>query len=859
MKKSKVAVALKRQLKGLIIPMILFLVIMAGVLVIAFWKEEPEQVEIVKVNAYEGETREMVLENQRIRFSLNPATTQFTVTDKITGEVWDSNPVAAGNDPIAMTVEKQKLQSTLLLTYSTINGVDTLYSNYTYSIDKGIYDIEEGEDYIKVFYSIGDTDKEFAIPPVITEVKMESLMDAMSKTDVQFVANYYKNYDINNLGKKDDREELLANYPILETERIYVLRSGMKDNIKGRLEEIFERAGYTLVDLAEDKELDLTQTVSDKPLFNVNIIYRLEGDDLLVEVPLDEIEYKVDYPLVYLSILPYFGAAGVEDEGFMLVPEGGGALIRFNNGKTTQNSYYVNIYGWDMAQDRAAIVHDTRSTFNVYGMAREDSSFLCILEEGAPYAAVQADVSGKANSYNYVNAVYEIVHREQYDVADKYTGSMYVYQQELPKESLITRFRFIDSGNYVDMAESYRQYLLDAFDGYLIKREDAQTPAVIEILGAADKVKQVVGIPVTRPLKLTGYDETVQMLQELQQDGIENMSVKLTGWMNGGIQQKIIRKVKLVPELGSSKEFADIIGYAEKKGIALYLDGVTNYACNSGITTGFFVPFDTARFVSGEQAELYEYSTVTYGKDNREDTYYLLKPELIEEAEEKLWRYVQDYNVNISFQDIGKELSSDFNEESSVSRQAMLQKQAQWIKEAKESGTGVMVNAGNDYVLPYCDMVTNMELSGSKYTIIDESVPFYQMAVHGYINYTGEPLNLAQNYEEELLNSVEYGAGLHFTLMKESAFILQNTSYYSYFGADYTAWHDKLVDIYTRYNEELGHIYNQRMVDHQILPNKLTCTVYEDGTRVYVNYGYEDRAVVDGTVVPARDYVAIKQ
>lgn len=50
------------------------------------------------------------------------------------------------------------------ITWSTQNGVDAKYNNYDYSIEKGVYDIEMGEDYVKVFYSIGDTEKEYIIP-----------------------------------------------------------------------------------------------------------------------------------------------------------------------------------------------------------------------------------------------------------------------------------------------------------------------------------------------------------------------------------------------------------------------------------------------------------------------------------------------------------------------------------------------------------------------------------------------------------------------------------------------------------------------------------------------------------------------
>ena len=132
--------------------------------------------------------------------------------------------------------------------------------------------------------------------------------------------------------------------------------------------------------------------------------------------------------------------------------------------------------------------------------------------------------------------------------------------------------------------------------------------------------------------------------------------------------------------------------------------------------------------------------------------------------------------------------------------------QSEHIKSIKDSGKNIIINEGNDYAAPYSDLVTNMDLAGSEYTIIDKKVPFYQMALHGFVNYTGEALNLTQNPEDELLKSVEYGAGLSFTMMKASTFELQNTLYTEYFGANYDAWHQKAVDIYTRYNEEMGHV-----------------------------------------------------
>lgn len=857
-RKAEFKAAVIKQLKSMIGPMIILLIILAGVLVITFYRTEKEPAEIIKVNAYEGDTNEMVLENDRLKFVLDPETTQFSVTVKDTGAVWNSTPLDAENDPLALKVDKEKLQSTLVLTYSTINGVDTIYSNYAYSMKNQIYDIEKGEDYIKVYYSIGDTEKEYVIPTVIREDDYEKLVGNLEQAMQVMVSQYYKKYDINNLSKSDDKEELLADYPIMESEIIYVLRNTAKDSVKLKFEQAFEEAGYTYEQYLEDKELDLSTTSSNGPVFNVNMIYRLDGDDLTVEIPMNEIEYNEKYPILYLSVLPYFGAAGTEEQGFMFVPEGGGSIINFNNGKIAQNSYYANVYGWDMATVRTAVVHETRTYFNVFGVSKNDNSFICIMEKGAPYAAVQADISGRNNSYNAVNAIYNITHREQYNVSDRYNGNMFVYEDSLAQESLVNRYCFVDSGSYIDMANTYNKYLQNKYGEYFVLNDDTEAPVAVEIVGAVDKVKQVCGVPVSRPLKLTTYKEADEMVQELKSDGFNNMSVKLSGWMNGGIQQEILKDVHLISDLGSKKDLKNLISNANENEIPVYLNGITNYAHNSNIFDGFLTFTDTARLVSKEKAELYPYSTVTYAQRDSQEPYYLLKPAIIEQMVNNLTKTASDMNANVSFHDIGYQLSSDFSRKTPVSRQTMLYNQAAQVKAIQDSGTGVMINMGNDYAIPYADIVTNMDLSGSEYTIIDAKVPFYQLAVHGYVNYTGEALNLTQNEEEEILESAEYGAGLYFTIMRETAFALQKTLYTEYFGADYSAWHDRMVDIYTRYNDELGHTFNQRMVNHELMTEKLSCTTYEDGTKVYVNYGYEEYVTNDGIKVPARDYLVVQ-
>ena len=164
-----------------------------------------------------------------------------------------------------------------------------------------------------------------------------------------------------------------------------------------------------------------------------------------------------------------------------------------------------------------------------------------------------------------------------------------------------------------------------------------------------------------------------------------------------------------------------------------------------------------------------------------------------------------------------------------------------------------MIRAGNDYAVPYADIITDMALSGNKYTIIDKMVPFYQIALHGMKDYTAAPINLSGDYLQEFLRCVEYGAGLNFTFMAESTRVLQDTYHTNFFGAYNDSWAEEAMAMITRYQKDLAGLNQQRIVSHDWATDTVAVTGYADGTKVYVNYDAVD-AVIDGVTVPARNY-----
>ena len=858
-RKHEIKMNIIKELKALIFPTVLLLIFAAAIIFIMKYQNKETEAEVIEVRAYSGDDKPIVLENKDIKFEMNPLTTTFDVTVKSSGKVWHSVPEGGAEDALAINEEKNKLQSTLLLTFGTDAGLDTTYDSYSLSVANGIYEITKGDDYVQVDYSIGKVAKEFVIPPVILAARLDELAGNMSVSDKENVKQFYKKLDINKLSATDkkNKDTLLESYPILETEVIYVLRDGQKDSAKANLQKVFEAAGYTYEEYLEDKELSTLEATNSNPVFNATVIYKLDGDDLVVEVPLSSIESPSKYPITSLSVLPYFGADDGDGEGYMVVPEGGGSIINFNNGKAAQAVYYSNLYGWDMAIERKDVVHTTIANMNLFGISDKKDSFICVVEGGAPYAAIRADISGRTSNFNYVNSVFTIKAREKFDLGANANQDVYVYVENLPDETLSQRYSFVDSGSYVDMAKDYREYLKNKYPEYMTKLSDESTPVSVEIVGAVDKVKQIVGIPVSRPLALTTYDEAAELISQITADGVSNLSVKYSGWCNGGVKQKYLKKIKKVAALGSYSDLKDLSAKANELGVNLYLDGMVQYEKDSNLFNGFFSYRDAAKFLSRKRAELYEYSAITYTAREGLDSYFLLHGDIIPELMDKLSSTANKYGANVSFQDVGKDLSSDYWRKKYTSRQQAMDEQVAKLVEIKGSGQKIMINSGNAYALPYADMITSMDLKGSEYTILDATVPFYQIAIHGYKDYTGEPINVCGNQEEELLSCAEYGAGLNFSFMKESSFTLQKTLYSKYYGSDFDEWEEEMKSIYSRYNAEMGHVFNQEIKNHIMINNDVRATVYEDGTTVYVNYGYETFNY-NGVKIPARDYLVVR-
>ncbi|MBQ4074085.1 MAG: hypothetical protein IJD39_02640 [Clostridia bacterium] len=806
------------------------------------------------IYSYEGKEKQMTMENDHLLFEFDPATTYFKVTDKKSGQVWRSNPENADKDPLAISSNKEMMQSTFIVTYTTSGGnVD--FNNFKYSIQNGNYEIIQQDDgSIRVNYAVGKIEKTYLIPTAITKVRYDEITSQMKKATVKKLSSNYSLYEPSKLDSKKNKDEIIALYPEVLNQPLYILKSGTSETNKKKIEGYFAEGGYSQEDFEIDQQLVAGKRETNEPVFNVSMVYRLDGKDLIVEVPYSEIRYREAYPITQLAVLPMFGAADNTEEGYMFIPEGGGALIAYNNGKLSQNSYYANMYGWDYATMREQVINETRNIFPVFGMIRKDASFLCMLEGATSYAGIQADISGRYNSYNWMGAKYNVIHYDKYNVSAKTAQLVYVYEKNVPDDTIIQRYRFMDTGDYVELANEYGEYLRASNEKLKDAVSSADVPVSVEMLGAIDKTVVKFGLPIDSVVATTTFAQAQQMLEELKASGLNNLQVRMSGWMNGGINQKVLTSVNVLNQLGGKEDMNKLIAAAKEKNVPLYFDGISCFAYDSGITEGF-IPFNnSARYTTREQVKIVPYDVVIYQEVDWFDPYYLVQPAYAKEGANRLIAHLKEADAaGISFRDIGYLLSADYNPKALVTREEVKAMNIQTMKDAHDAGQSVMVRMGNDYVLPYADIITDMDLTGTRYSLIDQTIPFYQIAIHGMKDYTSESLTTTGDMRQEVLKAAEYGSGLNFTFIAENAKILQDTFYSEYFGSNYASRADEVTALALKYQQDMAGLNQQKIVAHQQITDTLTMTGYEDGTQVYVNYSKQD-CEYDGITIPGYSY-----
>lgn len=184
------------------------------------------------------------------------------------------------------------------------------------------------------------------------------------------------------------------------------------------------------------------------------------------------------------------------------------------------------------------------------------------------------------------------------------------------------------------------------------------------------------------------------------------------------------------------------------------------------------------------------------------------------------------------------------------------------LAENDEKYGTTIVQGGNQYVLESADKLTEIPYEDSGYRLTTKSVPVYQIATHGLVEFTGEPGNLSSNLTEEKLKWAEYGYMPYFELTYSSSDKLMYTDYNKLFSSEFKTWKEEVVKVYKEFNDQLSDVWDAYIIGHEEVATDVYKVTYDNGKVVYVNYNTDEEDTYktkSGEVVEAESFVVIEE
>lgn len=577
-------------------------------------------------------------------------------------------------------------------------------------------------------------------------------------------------------------------------------------------------------------------------------------DGLRISVDKGSLEETGDCYIKSLYFMPFLGCCREDEiDGYMFIPDGPGALIRYEKASDYVSGFTGKVYGLDMGIDSLTVASDLQAnrtndylvdppqvTMPVFGMVHgvRRNAILSVIESGEQYSNIVASVAGAQTNYYWTTARFD--YRQLYVHATGSDGQGVYQAQEKPENMQPTiRYYFLtgEKADYSGMAVSYREYLKEK--GVLKReREDSSLPLRLNVVGA--EIKEGVLFNTTKAF--TTVAQATKMTETLSKDGISNLTLVYEGWQNGGINGSKYGETSFENKLGSKGDFERLKALVEKNGGRFYLQSnpitANKDQINSKKDAAITISNTLARFVRANNKVMYNES-------------FLIKPTDAADAIEKHFDKLKDFSF--SFGQIGSRLYADHTRKSANDRVTV----RKMFEKALSKADKLALSQVNQYLWKYTDEYFDIPTTNSQYLYETDTVPFLQMVLKGSIDYYAPYANQGFYSEVSILKMIEYGCYPSFMVTALDNFSLTDTPLEDYFSLNFEDWRDTVNNVYSKLALALEAVEGKTISEHRMLADGVVKITYEGGTEIYVNYNNTE-FTSDGVTVAPQGY-AVKE
>lgn len=535
-----------------------------------------------------------------------------------------------------------------------------------------------------------------------------------------------------------------------------------------------------------------------------------------------------------IHLLDYLGSSSSGENGdYILIPDGSGAVIDTSEKADKFKKISVPVYSSSFSSSEE---NKSGAVIGAFGVKQGESGFVCLIENGEAQSTVICEKALADASYNRVGASFDLVKTEKTD------KGVYISQEPYKGEIKLT-YKLVssDRANYTGMASAIRETLIR--NGTLgmadSLEESSSLPFVLTVTGSAE-IKEAK----KKTTVLTTFRHAQDVVDLFRSKGISNIAIRYKGMFEGGVGGNGLASLKVNSSLGSKKDLKAFSEYTDLQNIKVY-PSLNLISAKEGKMK------NKALSLSGEKStvisqDLKNKVVISEGVRN------LVSLNDIENNTTALLSLARELPFGaVSIDDAGKYVYADYSDSSYAHRQEV--KNSIFSQFSALSSLGnLMVEKGNIYTVKYADYIVNLPMTSS----VDgrdycKSVPFVQSILHGIVNYTTTPMNLAKNTETALLKAAEYGAVPHFEVYYEDFSTEESQDTYHYTYCAFLAQTD-----YERLSNTFRTLQNEKITNHYLVKDGVYCTEYSSDISVYVNYNKKD-VKVNGVTVEGRSFLKV--
>lgn len=588
-----------------------------------------------------------------------------------------------------------------------------------------------------------------------------------------------------------------------------------------------------------------------------DVVVTLQGGDVLVQVPQEKIqEYNPklwkagnkDISMNEIIVYPFFGSTTEKENGYIVIPDGAGAIVRLEDKPKYVAGYTAPVYGKDMGYENTAQAHQKglsvkpleKVSLPIFGIIHDEgkTGVLVVAERGSSYASY--NYQSKGSITDYYQSFFTYNYRTTYAQFQSRTNEeqhILGFQKKPNPVDIVQRYVFLhdDQANYVGVAKKYQE-LLKKKEGFkkTLQAQSNQIPLKIDFINNEIKMGTlgIENVPVTT------YNQAKNIVQKLLDKEYENLNVTFKTFS----KDELGYHFDVMNHLGGKKDLRNTLSYFSEHNIKFnyFVDYAQSYYAKTDYTASKMNRTDFS--VYNVDKNLFNYmNNPKYFKTNAEA-----------DMEE-----FKKFNIqSLSLGGLSGNVFSHFDGGKIGSSEDGMEYTNQLMNYLNEHDIGVNVYNPDAYMFQSIDESYETPIRSSELMFIDETIPLVPLILSGYKDMYSPYMNFSSNDEDSILRLIEFGVYPTFLLTGESTYNLKGTASNEVYVSELSYLEERLEHYYSSVNGALKEVVGSKMTKHEIIDQGIRKVTYSNGKQIIINFNDSDYLYKD-IEIKAKRYVIL--